>query len=314
LKEGRSLISEKQSFYESTQVLKENAVLAALEQSLAMIEFSIRGEVLWANANFAQAMGYQLAELPGMYHHQFCKPDYVKDSAYLALWSNLRNGVKFQEKIVRLGKDGKVLWLEATYMPVHDDDGQVVAVLKVATDITVRETAATQVTRELQLMAENLLKRTEEGIERSQQVAATIDRMVTDNESNLDFLKDLAVQTKSVHRIVQTIRDFASQTNLLALNATIEAAHAGEHGRGFNVVATEVRKLAHSVQEAIKEIQITVTGISEQVSRISLGTQNSQKAISNSQLQIQQAVNEFAGISAAAGNLDEQARILSQLI
>ncbi|NQX71636.1 PAS domain-containing methyl-accepting chemotaxis protein [Paenibacillus alba] len=304
----------RQDIYTSTQVLQENAVLAALEQSLAMIEFKIDGEVLWANEHFAHAMGYQVHELPGMHHRQFCLPDFATSSKYAILWENLRNGVKFQEKIIRVGKNGQFLWLEATYMPIYNDDKHVVAVLKIATDITARETAATQVTKELQQMAENLLKRTDEGIQRSQQVASTIENVVHDNENNLGSLQDLEQQAKIIHGIVQTIRDFASQTNLLALNATIEAAHAGEHGRGFNVVATEVRKLAQNVQEAIKQIQTTVTAISEQVARVSSGTKTSQKAVIHSQLQIQQAVNEFTLIGQAASNLDAQAKILNQLI
>ncbi len=75
--------------HESTQVLKENFVLAALEQSLAMIEFNIEGEVLWANDNFAQAMSYRVAELPGMHHRQFCLPEYAQSSKYSDLWRTL---------------------------------------------------------------------------------------------------------------------------------------------------------------------------------------------------------------------------------
>jgi len=308
------MILERQTINGSTQVLEGKAVLAALEQSLAMIEFNTQGNVLWANENFARAMNYQVSELSGLDHRQFCTPDFVRSSEYGVLWGNLRSGKKFQEKIVRVTKDGRILWLEATYMPVHNDDGQVVAVLKVATDITARETAASQVTSELQQMAEDLLKRTEEGIERSQQAASAIERVANDNQSNLNFLQDLEQQTKAVRGIVQTIRDFASQTNLLALNAAIEAAHAGEHGRGFNVVATEVRRLAQQVQEAAKEIQANVEGIFEQVGQVSGGTKSSQKTIVNSQHQIQQAVDEFAGIGEAAGKLDAQAKTLRQMM
>ncbi|GLI09463.1 hypothetical protein YDYSG_54950 [Paenibacillus tyrfis] len=95
-------------------------------------------------------------------------------------------------------------------------------------------------------MSEELLTRTEEGITRNQQVASAITRLMEENEKKLSYLHDLEQQNGAVRRIVQTIREFASQTNLLALNVAIEAAHTGEYGRGFNVVASEVRKLAKS--------------------------------------------------------------------
>jgi len=298
---------------ESSKFLEADAILAALEQSLAMIEFDPQGEVLWANENFAQAMGYLADELPGLHHRQLCDPEYAASEEYRTLWNNLRNGIKFQEKIVRISKEGKPLSLEATYMPIQSQGGQVVAILKIATDVTAREAVATQMTSELKQMAENLLKRTEVGAERSQQVSVAMEHVANQNENNLSYLEDLERQRKEIRGIVKTIREFASQTNLLALNAAIEAAHAKEYGLSFNVVATEVRKLATSIHKAADEVQFTVEGISEQVDRVIEGTRSSQKAIVDSQQQIQMAAYEFASIGEASVKLDTQAGNLSRM-
>lgn len=298
----------------TTQVLNEKSVIAALEQSLAMIEFNADGEVLWANENFARAMGYKTSELIHVHHRQFCTAEFVTSPEYELLWKNLRSGNIFQEKIVRVTKEGTLVNLEATYMPIADENGQVAAVLKVATDITGRETAKVHVTHELQQMSEELSARTEEGISRNEQVAAAIDRLMEDNTKNLTYLHDLEHQNIAVRRVVQTIREFASQTNLLALNAAIEAAHAGEHGRGFDIVASEVRKLAKSVQEAAQEIQATVEGISAHIERVSEATKTSQRAIADSKREIQHVVEEFTGIAEAVGKLDVQAKTLKQVL
>jgi methyl-accepting chemotaxis protein len=139
-----------------------------------------------------------------------------------------------------------------------------------------------------------------------------MDNVVNENESNIRHLHDLEGQAKSVRNIVQTVREFASQTNLLALNAAIEAAHAKEHGRGFNVVAVEVRRLSEQVQAAAKEIQASIEGIAEQVGRVSKSSNSSRDAVISSREQLRNAMDEFAGIGEAAGKLDEQAKMLIQ--
>ncbi|RDW16733.1 methyl-accepting chemotaxis protein [Oceanobacillus chungangensis] len=294
----------------STQVLDKDAVLTALEHSLAMIEFDPYGTVVWANHNFAKAMGYSVEELPNTHHRQFCIPQFAQSLEYDNFWRNLRNGESFQEKIQRVTKQGNVIWLEATYTPVLDKNQKVQAVIKVATDITARENGASKVTHELQEMAENLKKRADDGIARSQEVTSAINLVIEQTNGNMEILQTLINQTDAIHGIVKTINDIASQTNLLALNAAIQAAHAGEHGRAFNVVANEVRKLANQSKEATQEVHSNVGKIIEQVQNISTGTKDSEKIISDCHSRIEQAVHAFIGIGESARQLDIQAKTL----
>lgn len=131
---------------------------------------------------------------------------------------------------------------------------------------------------------------------------------------NSDKLLSLQKQAEAIQGITKTIQGFASQTNLLALNAAIEAARAGEYGRGFDVVAKEVRKLSKQIEESIIEVRGNVQAISSEVNKIDGGTTAASTYAEQIQRQVDVTLKDFEGLFSSAILLDEKAKAFKEVV
>ncbi len=233
-------------------LLNSNAILEALDRSLATIEFSPDGEVLHANQNFLNVMKYELSQIKGKQHRIFCEDRFYQE--HPDFWSRLQKGEHFSGRFKRLDSNGEIVWIEATYNPIFDASGKVLKVIKFASDITERMASANKAVDMAAATSAQTSQITTNAIDVLKEAIAT-SRTIADQVNQASQLGgSLKEQSKSIADIVTTIRSIADQTNLLALNAAIEAARAGEAGRGFSVVADEVRNLAGNTAEATGRI------------------------------------------------------------
>ncbi len=157
---------------------------------------------------------------------------------------------------------------------------------QVATAITEMSAAAQEVAKHASDAAgeaNQVEKSAKDGVDTMRHAIATINATSEQIASTADVVRNLEEDTKSVGTVLDVIKGIAEQTNLLALNAAIEAARAGEQGRGFAVVADEVRTLAQRTQESTAEIHTIIENVQN-------GAQNAVNAIEAGQTKTEESV------------------------
>lgn len=110
--------------------------LKAINKSQAVIEFDMQGYILSANEIFLNSMGYELEEIVGKHHSIFCDEIYSNSDEYKVFWEKLKEGNFDTGKYLRLGKNGKRVWIQATYTPILDIEKKPIKIVKFAQDIT----------------------------------------------------------------------------------------------------------------------------------------------------------------------------------
>ncbi|MES0874577.1 methyl-accepting chemotaxis protein [Sinimarinibacterium sp. HSW-8] len=160
------------------------AQLAAIHRSQAVIEFELDGTILTANDNFLKVVGYSLDEIRGQHHGMFVDPEYRASAEYRQFWERLGRGEFDAGQYRRIGKNGREIWIQASYNPILDSRGRPVKVVKYATDITTSKLAELESIAREQRHAQAVAR-----IKRGLDVVET-NVMVADADLNVVYVND----------------------------------------------------------------------------------------------------------------------------
>ncbi|MCP5382741.1 MAG: PAS domain-containing methyl-accepting chemotaxis protein [Kordiimonadaceae bacterium] len=122
---------------QSTNEIK--SIQKALNKSQAIISFDIEGDILDANENFLELLGYSFSEIIGKHHSMFLDKSYAESEDYKNFWHSLKNGAFKSAEFKRIAKGGHEVWIQASYNPLINDKGEVYKIVKFATDITAQK-------------------------------------------------------------------------------------------------------------------------------------------------------------------------------
>lgn len=268
------------------QVLKaldHSGKIAAISRSQAMIEFQPDGIILDANDNFLAAVGYTINEIRGKHHSMFCDAEYVKGDEYKAFWKRLADGEFFSDEYTRFGKGGKRINIQASYNPIIDTFGNVIKVVKYATDVTER-------VENVEQLASNLAKLAEGDLTLSIDTAfiPAFERVRIDFNSSVASLAEvIRMVSGNADAINASSGEISKAAVDLSRRTETQAASLEETAAALEEITTTVNDSSKRAQEAGQLVEETRTNAERSGSLVETATaamgeiESSSREISN---------------------------------
>jgi methyl-accepting chemotaxis protein len=236
--------------------------LAAISRAQAVIEFRLDGTIVDANENFLNVLGYRIEEIRGQHHRMFVEPSFAQSADYATFWAELNAGKFRQAEYKRIGKGGRVVWINASYNPIFDLNGKPYKVVKYATDVSEQKALLATVN----LSANSLAAAAEELTASGHTMSATAEETSTQanvvSAASEQVSRNVATVATGTEEMTASIREIACN----AAEASRVAVHAVQVAESTN---RTVSKLGDSSAEIGKVIKV-ITSIAQQTNLLAL--------------------------------------------
>ena len=270
---------------------EDEGKLAALSRAQAVIEFTPDGQIVSANENFLATLGYSADEIIGKHHSMFCEPAHAQSPEYKNFWKELRAGRFSVGQFMRIGKDNRRVFIQASYNPILDDKGRVFKVVKFAVDVTERMHAVEEIGAALERLSQCNIR-------------VTMDHPFVGEFERLrqDF-------NKSIGEFQRTLVNVLGQTGDLSKGSQ-EVREASED------LAQRSLKQAAALDEtsaALGEITSTVVSATENTKQTRQLVQSARASTATSTEVVEQTINAMRRIETASGEISQIIGVIDEI-
>lgn len=259
--------------------------LAALDRAQAIIEFTPGGEIIGANKNFLEVMGYRQEEIVGHHHSMFCDRTYAASAEYQKFWATLASGAFIADQFTRYGKGGVRVNIQASYNPIVDRDGKVVKVVKFATDVSERVRVIEELGAGLHRLAECNI------------------RMTLDRSFSPEFEPLRRDFNSSIGAFQQTLSGVLNQTDFLKQNGEAMSQSAAE--------------LSERTRQQVAALETTASALAQATSNVrsaTMRTRETRKLASDARLAAASSVEVVRNTVSAMERIEAASNEIGKII